>query len=141
MEEAVIFFKQVHLPIHATPNTKMILLLITLAATTATMANSHYLPPVLPKEHTYQFIEQYYAINKANGEIVASINTTGTQYWSYFYQSQRGIISAGPSIDKGHHISALNTMTITNYNDVSNNGSLVIDLIQQSCATSKNEGV
>ena len=118
----------------------ILLLAHVLAALLAAGTSAQYLPPTLPKEHMYQFTETYLATRRDNGAVFSTTKTVGSQYWSFRFQSQRGVISAGPGIDKGTTTAAINSLTVTNYDDRTDKGSLVVDLVTKTCSATKNEG-
>ena len=105
-----------------------------------TSAAQPFLPPVLPEDYSYSFTEVYSATTLASGVLFASQHTVGTQYWSHARLSQRGVISGGAGVESKLPTAALNRLTVTNFSDVSDRGSLVVDFVTASCSYSRNEG-
>ena len=77
-----------------------------------------------------------------NDPSIVNDDTTvyGAQYWSLHYQSQRGFVAGPPGVSHGVTGAAVNQLTVTNYSDTSDHGSLVEDLVAQKCTWYPNEG-
>ena len=60
-----------------------------------------FLPPVLPKEYMYNFVQDYTATSTTTGTVLNRQVLAGSQYWSLEHQAQRGVVSSRPGVDKG----------------------------------------